>query len=152
MPRSAPPRKRGRFRPQALGYLLTPNQVTDLAMVPHMALEKLRLGLFADIDWMNYGTFANAIQLLAQEAGRNDVIEHGTATAMVLHSMRQRAERIKKWGCSGEELTALRQSINPMDDFLRTRTTAQVKRALLRLDRALVRMKNEGVGMLEEAA
>lgn len=151
MPRSAAPRKRGYLR-RELGYLLTPNQVTALALVPHMALEKLRLGLFRDVDWMNYGTFVNAIQLLAQEAGNGDVIELGKASALALHAMRERAERLGKWGCSSDELLPLLAGINPMDAFLRTRTTAQVKRALARLDRALVQMEEQGVGILEQAA
>lgn len=151
MPRSAAPRKRpGRRR--EVGYLLTPNQVTDLVLVPHLAIEKLTLGLFVAQDWMDFGTFADAIQLLADEVGRRDVIDHGRATALALVAIRDRRERTGKWGCSADELATLRTAINPMDDFLRTRTTAQVQRALRRLDKALARMEEKGVGMLEEAA
>lgn len=151
MPTSARPRKRQQQRYEP-GYLLTPNQITDLALIPHMALVKLQMGLFCDEDWMNYGTFANIVQLLAQEAGNTAVVELGQSAALALQSMRQRAERIKRWGCSGAELLALRHAINPMDAFLRTRTNLQVKRAIEKLDQAIVQMQQQGVGMLEVAA
>ena len=153
MPRKNEPfNPRCRRKPRELGYLLTPNQITELAMVPHMALEKLQMGIFGADDWNAYGCFANTVQLLAQEAGHTDVVAMGTATNLALHTMRQRAERLGKWGCSGPELTALRSAINPMDAFLRTRTTTQVRRALERLDKAMQAMTEQNVGPLEVAA
>lgn len=151
MPRSDAPRKRHGRRVDP-GYLLRETDITHLAMIPHMALEKLNLGLFGDEDWMNYGVFANVIQLIAQEVGNHEVLDLGKSTALALHGMRQRAERIKRWGCNSAELLALRAAINPMDDFLRTCTNVQIQRAMKTLDAAMAEMQAHGVGLMEKAA
>ena len=154
MPVSKKPRKPARrsARPVERGYLLSASSVTRIALVPHLALEKLRTGTFRTSDWQEYGCFSNVIQLLAVEHRAEQIIALGARTNMALNSMRERAQRLGRWGCSGDEYVALRSAINPMDDFLRTCTNEQVKRALGRLDKAEREMRERNVMILEIAA
>lgn len=151
MPVSKKPRKPQRRRIDP-GYLMSPNKITQVALIPHMALAKLRAGSFGAHEWREYGTFANVVQLLAQDCRDERVLALGSATAQVLDSIRQRAQRLHRWGCNGDEYVVLSSAINPMDDFLRTCTVDQVKRALARLDLANAEMREKAVYTLEKAA
>lgn len=151
MPVSKKPRKPQRRRVDP-GYLMSPNKITQVSLIPHTALAKLRSGLFGAHEWREYGTFANVVQLLAQDRRNAEIIAHGASTNQALDSMRQRAQRLGRWGCSGDEYVALSSAINPMDDFLRTCTVDQVKRALERLDLANAEMRQKNVHLLEKAA
>lgn len=131
-------------KPRPIGHLLMPNQVTDLVLPAHMAVSNLSLGCFSSAGWHDLAMFSDVVQILASEQGRRDVVATGITVSRTLIAIRDRRQRIGKWGASGDELTTLRAAINPMDAFMRRQATHKVRDALLRLDAALARAEAEG--------
>lgn len=120
-----------------LGTLLMPDQVRDLALPCHMAVENLALGCFSAANWQDLGMFSDVAQILAADSGRQDIVDAGMGMTRVLLAIRERRGRTNTWGATGDELQALRHQVMALDVFLRRQTTHRVAAALRRLDALL---------------
>lgn len=129
---------------QPLGTILMPNQVTELLLPAHMAVANLGHGCFSAANWQDLAAFSDVVQLLAADAGRQDIVNHGMGMNRTLLAIRERRQRSNKWGATGDELLALRRHITAMDAFFRRQTSHKVRAALLRLDAALARAEAAG--------
>lgn len=131
-------------RPRPVGCLLMPNQITDLVLPAHMAVANLGAGSFGSSQWHDLATFCDVIQLLAHDAGQEDVLALAIRVNEALLSIRARHDRVARWGASGDELRQIRDAINPLDHFMRRQTSHKVRAALLRLDAALTQAQALG--------
>lgn len=120
-----------------LGTLLMPNQVMNLVLPCHMAVENLGLGCFSAANWQDLGMFSDVTQILAADSNRQDIVNTGMDMTRILLAIRERRGRTNTWGASGDELKALRRQVMALDIFLRRQTTHRVAAALRRLDALL---------------
>lgn len=140
---SASRHRHGR-RPRPVGFLLMPNQVLDLVLPAHMAVANLPMGCFSSANWHDLAMFCDIVQLLAHDAGQEDVLSLGQRVNETLIAIRDRHTRVGRWGATGPEQSFLRDAINPLDTYFRRQTSHKVRAALLRLDAALAKAEADG--------
>jgi pyruvate/oxaloacetate carboxyltransferase len=134
-------RKRGATFNRARGHILTPQQVQQLVMPIHMAIELLPLGLYTEDHAHDLAAFLNIAQCAAVEAGRDDIITAAVEAVEVLAEMKHRADEGKNWNVTTAERDTLMRAVVTIDKWQRTQTTARWTRAMHKViaacDRAL---------------
>ncbi len=101
----------------------TPHNEMMLKIVPHQELEKLRDGTADAITWhtltmrLDWGLFMSLEHF--ENQGTNEAIQAGLEALL---SIKNRNEKMDRWGASGCELYAIGNALN-LTDEMQTQTT-----------------------------
>lgn len=135
MPKSSKPKKayRPKYQPGQLPVTIRHSAKADtmLQMVPHEELEKLRQG---EADEFTVNTLAFRLNwgyVMAGEVFDNPevraVMEMGLAA---IRSVKERVDRLGKYGATGEEFRALGEALNFTDEMQKNATRREQHEAL----------------------
>lgn len=117
-------RKRSKYRPKTPpGFMTIPamfrysqQEETALQLVPHSELDKFRHGLGDEVAWNTLAFRLNWGYVMADEFGdepRAVMVEGLNA----IRAIRERNERLQKWGCTGDEFFAIGEALNLTDEM-----------------------------------
>ncbi len=131
MPRSARPRKA--YRPRALRippvFRHSAAEEVSLQLVPHLDLERFRVGTADSEAWRTLTTRVNWGSVLAHRHHPEAVAAMETA-ARALAAIHARHARLGQWGASGPEFTALGVALVLVDEMQLMHSRAELLDAL----------------------
>lgn len=126
------PRKRHVRRDIGLPMTIRHNADADFQMqlMPHAELLKLREGLGDEATWHTIVCRLNVGSVLAfqNELPEIHILMRKALDCMI--AIRDRFQRVKKWGISGEELKIIGDSVTIVDDLQLQLTRRQFSQAL----------------------
>ena len=150
MPGNKKPRKKMRRVWVGLPKVIRHTHEADtmLKMIPHMELAKLRDGTADEGTWhtlvcrLDWGCFMSIDHFENIEA--NDAIQ---AALNGMRSIKDRFDRLGKWGMSGEEFVNIGAALNLVDE-MQSQTTRREQEdsfnAMLRLNNELLKEQHAG--------
>ena len=132
MPVSKKPRRKHRPRPLSMPILYRHSAAADLdlALVPHIDLERMRTGAADDSAWHTLAVRLNVGQVLALRHFDEPVRDAMECGVRALASVWERHDRTHQWGFGGEEFRAVADALNATDDMQAQTTRAQIRDAL----------------------
>lgn len=116
---------------------LAPDQQTDLSLAYHASLQAMLRGHGTRLGWDTIGCSLNIALVLCElgfSSGKIDNIKHAQAALL---TSRTRAEKLCKWGFSGDEARAVMDACNIHDDQLAKAPRKQVDQALAEVRRRI---------------
>ena len=136
MPANKKPKKayRPKYQPGQLPVTIRHSAKADtmLQMVPHEELEKLRNG---EADQFTVNTLAFRLNwgyVMAGEIFNNpDVRTVMEASLAAIRSIKDRVDRIGKYGATGEEFRAIGEALNFTDEMQKSATRREQHEALI---------------------
>ena len=151
MPKSKKPRKayRRKYVDGQLPVTIRHSHAGDtmLKMIPHSDLEKLRDGTADDyavntlVFRLNWGYVMAGEYFDTPEA--RACTEAGLAA---IRSIKERHERLGKWGCTGPEFAAMGEALN-LTDQMQAQTTRRQQRDAAYITMAVSEFKKGGVNV-----
>lgn len=151
MPKSKKPRKpyRRKYVDGQLPITIRHSSSADnmLKMIPHSDIEKLRDGT-ADEYVVNTLTFRlNWGYVMAGEYFDTPEARACTEAGLAaIRSIKERHERLGKWGCTGPEFVAMGQALN-LTDEMQAQTTRRQQRDAAYITLAVSELKKGGINV-----
>lgn len=132
MPVSKKPRKRHQVKPYRMPSLIrySPEQETNLQLIPHIALDVFRTGHATEGDWHTLAARIGWCSVLASTHHGPELIEIAQAAVFAMRDAFARHERTGRWGFAGHELRAVGDALNLMDELQRAHTRKELLEAL----------------------
>lgn len=136
MPKSAKPRKKYRPKvppdfiqiPSVFRY--APKHETNLQLVPHAELEKFRRGL---ADEYSYNTLAFRLNwgyVMADDFAEPEARAVMESALAAVRSVKERHERLGKWGMAGDEFARVGDGLNLTDEMQKATTRKEQNQAM----------------------
>jgi len=141
MSRNAKPRKPYRARP--VQSWLPADLRHDIEIMAHFLAPKLAAGMFGDIDGNTLAYMLNIARRIAIEGGYTSMISMVDTTMHAFLGVRQRRERLGKWGAAGEELLVIEESLPNIATWLITQPVHRILAArawVLKANATMARM------------
>ena len=141
MSRNAKPRKPYRARP--VQSWLPADLRNDIEIMAHFLAPKLAAGMFGDIDGNTLAYMLNLARRIAIEGGYTSMINMADTTMHAFLGVRQRRERLGKWGAAGEELLVIEESLPNIATWLITQPVHRILAArawVLKANATMARM------------
>lgn len=131
MPTSKKPKRKYKPAPYRLPSTIrySESQETQLQLIPHIALDLFRTGRATEGDWHTLACRISWGSVLATWH-HPEVVDVSQAGAIAMHSAFERHSRTQKWGFSGEELRAVGDALNLVDDMQKAHTRRELVEAL----------------------
>lgn len=100
---------------------------TQLQLVPHVELEKMRDGTATEDSWHTLAFRINVGQMLAQQQFRDqpDVLDAMARGVAAIAKVGKRFKRASRFGCTGDEFRAIGAAITLTDDMQEATTRRQ---------------------------
>jgi hypothetical protein len=135
MAKNKKPTKKYRMQPKYPGalpitYRFSQSNELSLQLYPHTALSKFKDGTAEEADWHALAARLNLGNTLAYTHYEGEVKEMMDKAALALRSVRQRNEKMGKWGCTGDEFNAMGDGLNLTDDMQKQCTRRQLHDAM----------------------
>lgn len=141
MSRNAKPRKPYRAKP--IQSWLPAALRHDIEIMAHFLAPKLAAGMFDDIDGNTLAYMLNLARRIAIEGGYTSMITMADTTMHAFLAVRQRRERLGKWGAAGEELLVIEESLPNIATWLITQPVHRILAArawVLKANATMARM------------
>lgn len=143
-------KKRSNRVVRSKGHILLSDQVRQIVMPLHMALELLPLGLFSNDHANHLAMLINIV--FVDAANKNDAaVSHAKSAGDVLSAMYARYRSGKSWGTTSEERRLLKCHIVAIDQYIRRMTTTRLKIASMTIDELNHEAKLKGYKFLDQA-
>lgn len=125
MPTSSKPRKKYRPNPAGIPLAIRHDKASEIALqlVPHSELEKLREGTADESTFHTLACRLNWGYVMSGEVFDSVLVRLSMEQALnALQSIKDRHQRIGKWGASGEELKHMGDGLNFTDEMQKAAT------------------------------
>lgn len=121
--------KRKKYRPKPIASWLPPEQRRDIEIIGHYFAPKLAAGMFDDMDGNTLAFALNVAHKMAVDTGYQAMINMADVAMQSFLGIRQRRERVGKWGAAGEELLILEEHLPNIASWFITRPVHRIESA-----------------------
>lgn len=94
-------------QPRPVMSWLPSSERTTLKIMAHVMIEKLAAGLFDEMDDNTLAYTLDVSLYLAMGNGNDEIVQDAESCLDVLREIRQRRQRVGKYGASGDEMEVL---------------------------------------------
>lgn len=137
------PRKK--YRPKPVASWLPAEDRRAIEIIGHYFAPKLAAGLFDDIDANTLAYTLNLVRKMAVDADYQGMITVCDITMTAFLGIRQRFERIGKWGATGPELLLLEEHLPHIAAWFILQPVHRIEEARRYVLKINARMMQEGL-------